>query len=130
MEACCRNCGGIGLSAVQTGIPLKLFIVDVGGEFRAFANTTYLGLGEKSLSVESCLSLRNRLGMMDVYKVQRFESVEINGFELLHRNLEKPVFSPIKEVFVGRISVVFQHEIDHSDGVLISDIGERVHLWK
>jgi peptide deformylase len=29
----------------------------------------------------------------------------------------------------GRLAVVFQHEIDHQKGILISDIGRKMEMW-
>ena len=61
MEQVCIKHDGIGLSAVQVGLPLKLFIVKLNNKFEYFANCIY----EKNSAgfqnvVEGCLSLPKR----------------------------------------------------------------------
>src|SRR5579859_2513469 len=66
LEKICRDHDGIGLSAVQVGYPLKLFIMLVNHgkykSFRFFANCEYLPVGEQKIpnSLEGCLSLTKR----------------------------------------------------------------------
>lgn len=109
----CRRYRGIGLSAVQVGIPWKLFVVFLGEDrFSFFANCEYDGIGEKHKSLEGCLSIPNRYFLVDRYRHIRLTGhiLTKNGFEPFAWDLEdRPA--------------VFQHEVDHQRLILISDIG-------
>jgi len=122
---------GIGISAVQAGVPWKLFLVqdlDRPKNFRYFVNCEYSpDTADKCLYIEGCLSLK-RKNKLRTFQLHRFQQVKITGYELLDTGSElalKPLTDYIVSDFNGTI---FQHEIDHHRGVLISDIGEEVEL--
>jgi len=87
--------------------PKKLFIV-VNPEIMKRAEDTILG-------VEGCLSVPDIVG-----EVERSEKVEIRG---LNRYGKKT-----KIRAKGWLARVFQHEIDHLDGVLFVD--RATQIWK
>jgi len=128
MHELCEQERGIGLSAVQVGLPLKLFIVkNKDGSYSNYVNCDYVPLTQtKSTSVEGCLSLRKN-GSFRFFKVDRFENVQITGWELLIG--EDVKFVPVDKSLNDFYAVVFQHEIDHQNQVLISEIGQEVHIW-
>ena len=35
----------------------------------------------------------------------------------------------IDETWIELLATIFQHEIDHGKGILISDIGKEIHIW-
>lgn len=133
MAIVCVNENGIGLSAVQVGIPWRLFIVrymDNGSnKFRFFLNCKYTAVtDEKVKSLEGCLSLKNAKGDLRHFQVDRYTNIKVEGQELLADtalHLEPVTIEP-KDFY----SNVFQHEIDHQNLVLISDIGVEFEVWK
>lgn len=124
MEKVCIDSAGLGLAAVQVGIPLKLFIVRFDDGFRYFVNCSYTSTEKKvTQSIEGCLSIRGK-----TFLVLRHPSITLTGYELIVRNSD-PIFIPINE-FHDKNHIVFQHEIDHHLDILISDIGREVQLRK
>lgn len=133
MSLLCIKENGIGLSAVQVGIPWRLFIVRYTDKeknnFRFFLNACYSAItDEKVKSLEGCLSLKNAQGGFRHFQVERYKNIKVEGEELkadsiLH--LESVKLEP-----VDFYSNVFQHEIDHQNLVLISDIGVEYEVWK
>ena len=70
---------------------------------------------EMAAGVEGCLSLPGLLG-----DVERHQSIEIAGQDREGR--------PLRLTASGCLARVFQHEIDHLDGILYIDIAARV--WR
>jgi len=97
---------GIGLAAPQVGISRQIIIVDIGQGLRALINPEIVGGEGESVMEEGCLSLPT----IEV-PVKRMEKVFIRG-----RNLESKEVSLELFGFPGR---VYQHEIDHLNGILI-----------
>lgn len=133
MEKLCTDSDGIGLSAVQVGIPWKLFIVlheekKTGYYYKYLLNCEYAGSGDKAKSIEGCLSLRNSEGNLRRFEVERFLNVTVSGKELVitDKGLE---LKDLKTTFAGLYAIVYAHEIDHQNGILISDIGTEVELY-
>lgn len=128
MENICTNAQGIGLSATQLGIPINFFIVKYDN-YRYFVNCSYEPLStEKITGVEGCLSILDNKGEFRFFEVERFNEVRIFGKELL----AEPTLSVVdlKLSLKEHYSRVFQHELDHSSQILISDIGKEVYLWR
>jgi len=120
----CDDWHGLGLSAVQVGIPWKLFIIKDNGDFRYFVNCEYEAVGEDNRpTIEGCLSLPGRM-----FICERHAVVRVYGQELIVDKNE-PKFVSIDETMksdvIGGGGTVFQHEIDHHRGVLISDHGKE-----
>lgn len=139
MTALCENEGGIGLAAVQVGLPWRLFIVKAirhnlligpAGEYGYFINCDYFpGVPEtKTVSLEGCLSIRSPEGYLRHFEVQRYKKIHLLGKQLkIHDDVE--LVDVETDIDMDGQSIVFQHEIDHQRGVLISDIGKEVILW-
>jgi peptide deformylase len=130
MKQCCELYKGVGLSAVQVGIPWKFFLTHLKNKTRYFANCEYEPIESqgRASSVEQCLSLKNGDGYQQFY-VTRWKSVRIIGQELvIDESIGKPVFINVDSIVTGFQAVVLQHEIDHHRGVLISEIGKEVYL--
>ena len=129
MQAFCEKQKGVGLSAVQLGIPFDFFVVKFDDQYRFFLNCTYEPLDElKEKSLEGCLSLRTLIGGLRFFEVDRYSKIRVRGKELVHDVELKIVdfdFIPDESS-----KIVFQHEIDHSFGILISQIGREVFLWE
>jgi len=97
---------GIGLAAPQIGILSRIFIVDIGEGCKILINPEIVEGEGESILEEGCLSLPT----IEV-PVKRMEKIVVRG-----RNLESKEVSFELFGFPGR---VYQHEIDHLNGILI-----------
>lgn len=130
----CERSQGVGISAVQAGIPWKLFLVRSMNKdafkvvYRYFINCEYSPDTEtKMLCVEGCLSLK-RKNKLRTFQLLRYEQVKVNGYELLDTGTELELV-PVKDYIASQFEgTIFQHEIDHQNQILISDIGEEIEL--
>jgi len=97
---------GIGLAAPQIGMLSQIIAVDLGEGLKILINPEVIeGEGESVLE-EGCLSLPN----IEV-PVKRMEKIFVRGWNLEGKELNLKLFG-----FPGR---VYQHEIDHLNGILI-----------
>lgn len=138
MEVLCDLERGIGLSAVQVGLPWKLFLVKGNGtcplvpkgKFGYFLNCNYEKVTDETVvSIEGCLSLRSPDGRLRSFKVERSNVIRICGYRLLEDSDSQSGLKivPIDQVInVDEEGIVFQHEIDHHNGILISEIGDEI----
>jgi peptide deformylase len=101
---------GIGLAAPQVGFSLRLMVVghDNGREARAVVNPVITEQGGEVTSEEGCLSLPGIFA-----PVTRAEWVRLEGQDLEGQ--------PVSIRARGLAARVFQHEMDHLDGVLFID---------
>lgn len=129
MENLCQKESGIGLSAVQCGIPWSFFVVNRNDQYEYYLNCEYVGLGEKVKSIEGCLSLRNKSGELRRFEVDRFNKVNILGKELKVVD-GKLVLFDVDKTEEDLYAVVFQHEIDHNfkREKMIDKIGKELEL--
>jgi peptide deformylase len=97
---------GIGLAAPQVGILSRMLIADVGEGLRALINPEIAEREGESILEEGCLSLPT----IEV-PVKRMESVSVRGLDLDAKEVNLELFG-----FPGR---VYQHEVDHLNGILI-----------
>ena len=128
MEKICTESNGIGISAVQVGVPWKMFLVKHPDGYRYYLNCEYEPIGdEKKPSIEGCLSIKTNTGESRHFLVERYGRVRIHGLRLL--DICKLQLEEIDiELDLNELGVVFQHEIDHHNGILISDIGREIEL--
>lgn len=111
---------GIGLSANQIGLAHKVFIAEVpspqgGVKFYAIFNPKIeKASGEKIAFEEGCLSVPLTYGT-----VERPERVVLSGFDKNGK--------PLKIKAWGLLARVFQHEVDHLNGVLFVDKTKDIH---
>jgi len=106
---------GIGLAAPQVGIGKRIIVVHVGegnGPY-ALVNPVLSGFEGEETGVEGCLSIPGKVG--DVVRAQR---CRVSG---LDRHGKKVVLEA-----EGLLARCFQHEVDHLDGVLITDKATNV----
>jgi len=137
MENLCSKENGAGLSAVQVGIPWRLFIIgadnsskfDPPNKFGYFVNCEYEGIGDKAItSIEGCLSLKDEFNEFRRFKLQRYEDIQFRGFRL-KVGKELQLVEVDDTISAYQQGIVFQHEVDHQRDILISDIGEEVLIW-
>ena len=100
---------GVGLAAPQVGVPRRLFVFDSGEESGAYANPEIVWRSEETQEgEEGCLSIPGIY-----FPVVRAMRVRVTAQLVDGRPVEREA-----EGFLARI---FQHEIDHLDGVLFVD---------
>jgi len=120
---------GVGLAGPQVAQSLRIILArtpddeesqekyaDDAGKLYVVANPKIIRRSDEMVSdVEGCLSLPGLLG-----EVERHESIEVAGQDRQGR--------PIRLSAAGWLARVFQHEIDHLDGILYIDIATSV--WR
>jgi peptide deformylase len=101
---------GIGLAAPQVGLSLRLMVVatDDGREARALVNPVITEQGGSITAEEGCLSIPGIFAPVTRAEWVKLEAQDTDG---------KPVAITAR----GLRARVFQHEMDHLDGVLFID---------
>jgi peptide deformylase len=111
-----REANGVGLAAPQVGVLQRFFVVELPeDEEEGTPAETYVlfnpeivkGRGEQ-VGYEGCLSIPGYIG-----EVARQEQVTVKGLNEKGR--------PVRLKVEGYLARVFQHEIDHLDGILYTD---------
>ena len=127
-----RDAPGVGLAAPQINISQQLAVIEYAegeDEEEEDENTPpkpkklYVIINpeivkvseEKVMGIEGCLSIPGLHG-----EVERHESIQVKA---LNRH-----GSPVKLKVDGWMARIFQHEIDHLNGVLFTD--KAVRVWK
>lgn len=100
---------GVGLSAPQVGILKRIVVFDENGSARVLINPEIRNTSEtRQRKREGCLSVPNLFLF-----ILRYDSVHIR-----YRTLEgKPTY----ETFTDLSAHIIQHEIDHLDGMILTD---------
>jgi len=106
---------GIGLAAPQVGISKRVIVADIGEESEPvrMVNPRIVERSGSIVALEGCLSIPNVYG-----EVERSEKVVVKGLD------EKG--KPSVYEAEGLMARVFQHEIDHLDGRLFTDIATNI----
>ena len=108
MEETLEKQNGIGLAAPQIGISLRIIIVKYENKTYKIINPEIFFTSGIQIFSEGCLSLPKENGL-----VRRAEKIRIKGYDengkAIKINTQK---------FLAQI---FQHEIDHLDGILFTD---------
>lgn len=130
LEYNCTAENGIGLSAVQLGIPMKMFVVVRDQKYEYYLNCEYEGRGDKGKSIEGCLSLKDKNGDIRRFEVERYPSITIKGQQLHISDSLSLQLEDINRIENGLFAVVFQHEIDYFSGreKMIDNIGKEIEL--
>ncbi|MCL5012134.1 MAG: peptide deformylase [Patescibacteria group bacterium] len=113
---------GVGLSANQIGLSVRLFICQLPnaqgtgyqGKFYAIFNPRLVRTSEKKVcDEEGCLSIPGWYGSVD-----RFYSITLSGVDKQNR--------PLSISARGLLARIMQHELDHLNGVLFTDHASNV----
>lgn len=117
---------GIGLAAVQIGVPESVIVVQLpedednpdGGRLYVVVNPQLARRSrEMEAGIEGCLSVPGLAG-----EVLRHRAVTVRGLDAQGK--------PVRIKAEGLLARVFQHEIDHCNGVLFIDrITDPEKLW-
>jgi len=133
-----REAPGVGLAAPQVGIPERLAVIEYSEEdeekedeqdddeektrpipkkrlFVIINPEIVKASEEKVMGVEGCLSIPGLVG-----EVERHQELHIKALNRYGK--------PVKIKAEGWLARIFQHEIDHLNGVLFPDLAEQV--WK
>jgi peptide deformylase len=110
---------GIGLAAVQIGVPKRIIVMDIGRdennkEPRFFVNPVIKNKNEvKSIYEEGCLSVPDQFA-----EIERPNSCEV---EYLDYDGNKQLLKA-----EGLLATCIQHEMDHLEGILFIDYLSRL----
>lgn len=123
-----RDAPGVGLAAPQIGLSDRIIVVeyyereedeeieDAPKKVWAVINPEIVKSSEETLmGVEGCLSIPGLVG-----EVERHAEIQIKG---MNRHGK-----PMKIKAKGWLARIFQHEIDHLNGVLFTELATRV--WR
>ncbi|OWR28644.1 peptide deformylase [Saccharibacillus sp. O23] len=107
---------GVGLAAPQVGILKRIIVIDAGDEngLIAMINPEIVERDGEQLGPEGCLSIPGLNG-----DVRRAMTVTVKG---LNRDGEEFVVTGS-----GLLARAFQHEIDHLNGVLFTDVADKIY---
>lgn len=114
MKATMRAANGIGLSANQIGLAQRAFVAEIperngGTKFYAVFNPELELRGKENAEMEEgCLSVPGVYGVVSRPRMAVLRGFDKNGH-------------PIKIKAWGLLARVFQHELDHLNGVLFID---------
>jgi peptide deformylase len=99
-----KHSNGIGLSAIQIGCPLRIFVMNVNGE-KTCINPSWQPLSKKMISMsEGCLSFPKEHCI-----VSRPDMIDVEYYDI--------VGNKVKETLTGLEARCFIHECDHLDGI-------------
>lgn len=119
-----REAPGVGLAAPQLGILQRIIVVEYGDDddetvpaklFMVVNPEITRTTDETDFGVEGCLSIPNVVG-----EVERPIAVTVKG--------QSPRGQNVKYKLEGWLARIFQHEIDHLNGVLFID--KATDIWK
>lgn len=108
---------GVGLAGPQVGVPRRIIVIQLPAgydneddpeyHFQLINPEIVRGHGRK-VGVEGCLSIPGLIG-----DVPRMTSLTVKAVDMDNR--------PVRIKANGHLAVIFQHEIDHLDGILYTD---------
>ena len=109
-----REKGLVSLSAPAIGYNRRIFCIDFKDrEIKTFINPIIASAKGLQLSREKCTSIPGK----------EFVRPRNNDIDVMFQN---PMGKPISRRLVGLAAIVYQHEIDHLDGLLLSDVGLEI----
>ena len=106
-----RESKGVGLAAPQTGQNIRLFVMNHTGkpeDDRVYVNPALTDAEGDEKAEEGCLSLPKINVEVDRAKTAKMIAQDLTG-------------KPIEQTETGYIARIWQHELDHLNGVLIID---------
>ena len=106
---------GLGLAAPQVGVLKRVIAVETPGGIEGFSNPQILKAGkETEILEEGCLSFPALFLKIKRAKEVEVKALGINGHE-------------VKIEAKGLMACLFQHEIDHLNGILFID---HINFWQ
>jgi len=108
MAVTMRHAEGVGLAAVQIGVPLRVILADTGRGLLALVNPRLRRRSGADVADEGCLSVPGV-----VAPVRRARRITVDGTLVTGRRVGLRA--------TGYLARILQHEIDHLNGVLFLD---------
>jgi len=106
---------GLGLSANQVGLPYRVFVLWSNPTMVCF-NPRIVGYeGSEIYFSEGCLSYPNLY-----VKIKRPSYVRVR--------YQKPNGETVTDKLMGMTARIFQHELDHLDGIVYTTRANKIHL--
>ncbi len=116
-----REAPGVGLAAPQVNVPLRVIVVEYGEEedtppkLYVMVNPEITRHSQETeIGSEGCLSIPGVMG-----DVERYTSITVKG--------QSRRGQPMKLKLSGWVARIFQHEIDHLNGVLFTDLALDIY---
>ncbi len=128
-----REAPGVGLAAPQVNVPLQVAVIEYAenedeeaeeqGDAPPKPKKLYVIINpqivkasqEKVMGVEGCLSIPGLVG-----EVERHQAIQVKALNRYGK--------PFKAKVDGWMARIFQHEIDHLNGVLFTD--KAIRVWQ
>jgi peptide deformylase len=119
-----REAPGVGLAAPQVGLSERLIVIEYGDDddetvpkkLYVVANPEIVEASEEMVDgLEGCLSVPDLVG-----QVSRHQAVVVKGLNRFGK--------PTRIKASDWMARIFQHEIDHLNGILFTDLTDQV--WK
>jgi peptide deformylase len=119
-----RNAPGVGLAAPQVASPLRVIVVEFGDEeneeippkLYTLVNPEIVRVSEELVvGTEGCLSIPGFIG-----DVERVDQITLKAQNRLGK--------PTRVKASGWLARIFQHEVDHLNGVLFTD--RALRIWQ
>jgi peptide deformylase len=110
------DANGVGLAAPQIGILKRVIVIDTGDEHGLIemVNPEIIEKSGEQFGPEGCLSIPGING-----EVRRAMKVKVRGQD--RHGVEYTMEGE------GLLARAFQHEVDHLNGVLFTDLAERIY---
>jgi len=128
---------GVAIAAPQVGVSVRVFVVagrvfkeeseesdedshksDATLPDRVYINPEITRASRKKKEMsEGCLSVRGQYGTVLRHEKMTLKALDQNG-------------KPILQHASGLLSQIFQHEVDHLNGILFTDKVEHIEAWK
>jgi len=100
---------GVGIAATQVGVPHRVIVVLEGSTPRVYLNPDITSHSVRTVvDTEGCLSVPGVIGLVRRAKSVTVHALDVDG---------KPITKKAKDL----IARIFQHEVDHLNGVLYID---------
>jgi len=99
---------GVGIAAPQIGVSKRMIVIDPGDQLIEMINPQIISSEGEQTAREGCLSVPDMVGWC-----KRAQTIKVKG---LNRSGEE-----VEMEAVDMLARVFQHEIDHLDGILFPD---------
>ena len=103
----------VGLAAPQIGYNKRIFVINFSGDLRSFINPIITQVKGLTLSREGCLSIPGK----------EYIRPRHNDISVIYQT---PLGKAESRRLIGKAAEVFQHELDHLDGLLLSDVGLEI----
>ncbi len=102
---------GLGVAGPQAGVAKRIFVYDIGEGPHALINPVAHNPSGEEWAIEGCLSIPGLQG-----EVSRSERITVSGID--------EEGNRVKIKAEGLLARVFQHEMDHLNGVLFVDCAD------